>query len=85
MKHIVFIIFILSTIVPNSYSSEICQELIVKVNNNLNNNSIPKELKESIINLRDAGIDASKNIALSESMGVNCEDLLTEALNKSSN
>ena len=84
MKTIVFTIFILSTIISNSYSSEICQELIVK-NNNLNNNSIPKELKESIINLRDAGIDASKNIALSESMGVNCEDLLTEALNKSSN
>ena len=48
MKHIVFIIFILSTIVPNSYSSEICQELIFKVNNNLNNNSIPKELKKNI-------------------------------------
>ncbi len=85
MKTIVLTIFILSTIISNSYSSEICQELIVKVNNNLNNNSIPKELKENIINLRDAGIDASKNIALSESMGVNCEDLLTEALKKSSN
>ena len=84
MKTIVLTIFILSTIISNSYSSEICQELIVK-NNNLNNNSIPKELKENIMNLRDAGIDASKNIALSESMGVNCEDLLTEALKKSSN
>ena len=77
MKTIVFTIFILSTIISNSYSSEICQELIVKVNNNLNNNSIPKELKESIINLRDAGIDVLKNLTLSESMEVNCEDLLT--------
>ena len=85
MKTIVFTIFILSTIISNSYSSEICQELIVKVNNNLNNNSIPKELKESIINLRDAGIDASKNLALSESMAVTYEDFLTETLNKSSN
>ena len=75
-KNIVFTIFILSTIILNSYSSEICQELIVKVNNNLNNNSIPKELKENIINLRDAGIDVLKNLILSESMEVNCEDLL---------
>ena len=77
MKTIVFTIFILSTIISNSYSSEMYQELIVKVNNNLNNNSIPKELKENIINLRDAGIDVLKNLTLSESMEVNCEDLLT--------
>ena len=53
------------------------QEFIFKVNNNLNNNSIPKELRENIINLRDAGIDVLKNLALSESMELNCEDLLT--------
>ena len=49
------------------------------------NNSIPNELKKNLINLRDAGIDASNNLALSESMGVNCEDLLTKTLNKSNN
>ena len=85
MKTIIFIIFILPIIISNSYSSEICQELIIKVNNNLNINSFLKGLKENIINLRNAGIDAAKNPAISESMGVNCKDLLSEALDISSN
>ena len=69
MKTIFFTKFILSTIISNSYSSEICQELIIQVNNNLNNNYILNELKENRINLRDAEIDESKNLTLSKVWG----------------
>ena len=69
MKTIFFTKFILSTIISNSYSSEICQELIIQVNNNLNNNYILNGLKENSINLRDAVIDESKNLTLSKVWG----------------
>jgi hypothetical protein len=65
-ENYIFTKFILSTIISNSYSSEICQELIIQVNNNLNNNYILNELKENRINLRDAEIDESKNLTLSK-------------------
>jgi hypothetical protein len=68
-ENYIFTKFILSTIISNSYSSEICQELIIQVNNNLNNNYILNELKENRINLRDAEIDESKNLTLSKVWG----------------
>jgi hypothetical protein len=68
-ENYIFTKFILSTIISNSYSSEICQELIIQVNNNLNNNYILNGLKENRINLRDAEIDESKNLTLSKVWG----------------
>ena len=73
--------FILSVIVSNLYSYEIRLKLIIKVNNNLDHNSFPKEIEENIINLRDVEINAAKKIpARIESMVVNSKDLLSEPL-----
>ena len=81
-KIITIISFLTFISIPvTSYANNICNKLIIEIDKNLEAKDFAEQKKNKIMELRVAGISAAKDPALSESLGIRCEDLLNEALN----
>ena len=63
----------------SAFSNDDCESLIKKIDTNLKQNQLSEETKKEIIELRASGIEANKNPAFSESMGIYCKNILKEA------
>tara|TARA_Y100000588_G_scaffold306859_1_gene330727 strand:+ start:327 stop:596 length:270 start_codon:yes stop_codon:yes gene_type:complete len=80
-KIITIILFLNFIIAPlTSYANSICNQLITEIDKNLETKTFTEQTKNKIVELRVAGLSAAKDPALSESLGISCEEVLNEAL-----